>query len=294
MCALWKPDKQKEAADKRSRQFIAETLTDALDQRAKMRLTFEDTTTSIKDISGSLVGFNSRGVLVEVSSLKKASQAFVAATVSCYFRVRVGGETPTENFYTFNSRVQSVHMQDNGVVAFVLASPTEIMPAQQRRSVRVSVDLERMPMCMVWRELPGGADITAAPPLLSCNAQRQGQLKVDNISSYGLRLIVPNAVMSETLPRQEPGEVFSFYFKAVAEEETPIKAFLACAVLRNTFSDPQTGETSLGFEFVAEGRLNKEKRLVWTRLPTNELPGLSPFVFKWNLLDFYRDKRVDA
>ena len=100
-------------------------------------------------------------------------------------------------------------------------------------------------------------------------------------------------VMSEVLPKQEPGAIFPFYFKAVAEEDTPAKAFLANAVLRNVFSDPQRGETSLGFEFVAEGRLNKQKRLVWTPLATNELPDLSPFIFKWNLLDFYREKRVD-
>jgi len=293
MCALWNSDKQKAAVDKRARRFISETLTDALDQRAKFRLTFADSTTSLKDISASLTGFNSGGVLVEVSSLRKASQAFVGAAVSVYFRVRGGGETPAENFYTFNSSVRAVKMQENGVVTFALSLPTELTPAQQRRSVRVAVDMERMPMFMAWRELPAGTDITAAPALLTCTPQRQGQLKVNNISSYGLRLIVPNAVMSEVLPRQEPGAVFTFYFKVVAEEDTPAKAFLANAVLRNVFSDPQTGETALGFEFVAEGRLNKQRRLVWTQLATNELPDLSPFIFKWNLLDFYREKRVD-
>ena len=97
--------------------------------------------------------------------------------------------------------------------------------------------------------------------------------------------------MSRQLPHQETGETFTFYFKAVGEDES--KVFLAQAALRNLFSDPQQGVTSLGFEFTAEGRLNRDKKLVWTPLADNTLPGLGPFIFKWNLLDFYRDKRVE-
>jgi hypothetical protein len=292
MCALWNITKPEDEAVKRSRQLASSILADALDQRAKFRLTFEDKTTSIKDISATLINFGAAGVVVEISALKKASQSFVGAAVSCYFSVRDRANKSVSNFYTFNSSVRTVQLQPNGVVSFVLVPPAEVTPAQQRRSVRVSVDQERMPLFLAWRELPPGANIAEAPPLFSAGPQGQGQVKVDNISSFGLRLMVQNAFMGEVLPKQNTGEVFSFYFKAVAEEDGQEKTFLANAVLRNIFSDPQQGETSLGFEFVAVGGLNKQKRLVWTPLKANGLADLSAFIFKWNLLDFYREKRV--
>jgi len=292
MCALWNQAKQKNDESKRNQQLVAGILSDALDQRAKIRLAFEDTTTSLKDISASFVNLSSTRLTLEVSTLKKASQRFVGVNVSCYFMVRDQKDSAVSNFYTFASSIQTVQAQPNGVVTFSLLVPTELAPAQQRRSVRVSVDQERMPLFLAWRELPGGVLLTERAPLLSTSAEGPQQFKIENISSCGLRLVVQNAIINDILPKKEPGETFSFYFKALAEPETPVRSFMVNAVLRNIFSDPQKGETSLGFEYTAQGRLDKQKRLVWSTLKSNELSDLSGFIFKWNLLDFYRDKRV--
>jgi len=293
MCALWNLAKQSKDADKRNRQLVSGILTDALDQRAKIRLAFADTTTSLKDISASFVSFDNSRIVLEVSTLKKASQSFAGVSVSCYFMVRDKTDSSISNFYTFVSHVQSVQMQPNGVVAFALPAPAELAPAQQRRSVRVGVDQERMPLFFAWHELPAGTAISETPPLLCSKAGAQQPFKIENISSCGLRLVVQNEIINDVLPKKEPGITFSFYFKAIAEPETPARPFMVNAVLRNIFSDPQKGETSLGFEYTDQGRMDKNKRLVWSPLKANELGDLSPFIFKWNLLDFYRDKRVD-
>jgi len=65
--------------------------------------------------------------------------------------------------------------------------------------------------------------------------------------------------------------------------------FWVSAALRNVFSDPQTSETALGFEFIAEGYMDEKLGLVWKPLRFDEVSGLGKFVFKWNL-DLYREK----
>ncbi|HWR04243.1 MAG TPA: hypothetical protein VN419_09500 [Humidesulfovibrio sp.] len=268
-------------------------LSDILDQRAKLRLTFDSRITSLRELSGALTGANASGLTVEISALKSASASWVGMSVSCYFRVRDRENPAFSHFYTFASRIESTQVAPNGLVLFTLSQPQTVEHAQQRRSVRVSADQNRIPALVVWRELSPGANVSGTPPLFRNEDRAQGKLRVDNISTCGLRLIVQNAALSEIGLKPTVGESYSFYFKTVEAQEDMEKTFLVNAVLRNLFYDPQAGETALGFEFTAEGALNKDKRLVWTPLRASEATGLNAFIFKWNLLDFYKEKRVD-
>lgn len=293
MCALWSRTKTEETPAERNRKLVRGVISDILDQRAKLRLTFDASVTNLRELSGSLAGVNASGLIVEISALKKASASWVGTPVSCYFRVRDRENASLSNFFTFASRIESVQVAPNGLVHFVLSQPETIEHAQQRRSVRVSADQRRLPTLLIWRELPTGADVAGTPPLFRTEDRAEGKLRVDNISTCGLRLSVQNTALGETGLKPVAGETYSFYFKAAEEQEDMEQTFLLNAVLRNVFYDPQAGETALGFEFSAEGALNKHKQVVWSPLKTNEATGLSAFIFKWNLLDFYKEKRVD-
>lgn len=293
MCALWNRTKAEETAAERNQKLVRAVLSDILDQRAKLRLTFDSRVTNMRELSGALTAVNASGLTVEISALKSASASWVGTAVSCYFRVRDRENPAFSHFYTFSSRIESTQVAPNGLVLFTLSQPQTMEHAQQRRSVRVSADQNRLPVLVVWRELAPGADVSCTPPLFRNEDRTQGKLRVDNISTCGLRLSVQNAALSEIGLKPTVGESYSFYFKTVEAQEDMEKAFLVNAVLRNLFYDPQAGETALGFEFTAEGALNKEKRLVWTPLKASEATGLNAFIFKWNLLDFYKEKRVD-
>lgn len=291
MCALWSRSKNDQAT--RDREFLRAVLAEAQQQRSKFRLTLLSELTSLREVSGSLASFGTSGLDVEISSLKAGSQSWLGSPVSCYFRVRDRSPEAISRFYTFDSRIEGVRTAQNGLVHFTLATPDRATHAQQRRSVRVPAGPARVPSLLVWRDLREGADVSGTPPLLQLCEATRGRMRLENISACGLRLTLHNALLSELALKPALGDTFAFYFKALDGQDIPEKNFLIAATLRNAFNDPQEGETALGFEFQAEGRLNKDRRLVWTPLKNNEATGLPPFILKWNLADFHRDKRAD-
>ncbi|MBI5519904.1 MAG: hypothetical protein HY916_07580 [Desulfovibrio sp.] len=290
MCALWSKDKDDTG---RKRQIILDLLEDIRDQRAKLKLEFDEGVTSIKDLTGTLLDYDDAGLTVEVSSLKGATKAFDGLILSCYFRVRDREARGREQYLTFDTSVRSVTMRPSGMVHFSLAFPQNLKSAQLRRSVRVKVDSRKVPELTVWPDFSGWQDMNKLTAVLSAEQMANREFKVDNFSANGLRLLVSSALMHTALPEPVKGVRYAMHFRAVAEPGGPAAAFWAQAVLRNVFRDPQTSETALGFEFVAEGHMDENDGLVWRPLKFDEVTGLGKFVFKWNL-DLYREKGMGS
>ena len=289
MCALWTKDEKDDAA--RKRRLVLDLLEDIRDQRAKVKLDFEASVTSLKEITATLMEFDEQSVTFEVSALKGASGTWIGSEVTCFFRIHDREIRSREQFLTFDTRITGVELRPSGMVHFVMALPETVKSAQLRRSVRVGVDPRKVPTLKVWRELPSGALVSDAKPLLNSETDATRGLKVDNFSANGMRLLLGNALMHEALPEQRKGEHFSFHFQAVAEPGAPAATFWVNAILRNIFSDTQKGETALGFEFISEGFIDETRRLVWRPLRFDEVGGLGKFIFKWNL-DLYREKGI--
>ncbi|MDP3428461.1 MAG: hypothetical protein Q8S17_13935 [Humidesulfovibrio sp.] len=289
MCALWTKDDKDDAS--RKRRLVLDMLEDIRDQRAKLKLDFEESVTSIKDITATLMEFDDESLTVEVSALKGASGTWIGAEVTSFFRIRDRETRGREQFLTFDTRITGVEQRPSGMVHFIMALPETVKSAQLRRSVRVGVDQRKVPTLKVWRELPSGSMVSDAKPLLNSETDAARGLKVDNFSANGMRLLVGNALMYEALPEQRKGEHFSFHFRAVAEPGAPAATFWVNAILRNIFNDTHKGETALGFEFISEGFIDEARRLVWRPLKFDEVGGLGKFIFKWNL-DLYREKGI--
>lgn len=291
MCSLWVKNSKVENAGAK-RKMLLGILADLQDQRAKLKFEFDEGVTSIKNLTASPVKYDASGVTVEVSALKTVSERWVGTSVSCYFRIRPRENDGYAQFLTFSSPIRSVQQQPNGMVWFVLALPEGVKSAQQRRCVRVAVDRNRVPVASLWGQMPAGARVEARPPLLHFEADANPGFRLGNISTHGLQLLVDNALLREAMPRPSRGDYFSIYFEAIAEPGAEPESFYASMILRNTFSDPQTGVTSLGFEFTDEGELDERGRIEWKPLKSGEVSNLGVYVFKWNLLDFHREKRI--
>lgn len=286
MCALWGKDKNDEA---KRVAMLADVLADIRDQRAKLKLVFEEGVTSIQNVAASLLDFNTTKIVVEVSSLKGASSTWIGAQVSCFFRVRDREFRNREHFLTFDSSVMGVEQNASGFVRMELTFPKSMRNAQQRRGVRVKVDSLKVPEFMLWDLSGAERDLRQTAPALSNENYKNHLVKVDNFSAGGIRLLVARSLLREALPESNKGAHYHMFFQAVEEPGDKTSNFWVEAVLRNTFHDPETGETSLGMEFVAEGVPGAEDSLTWRPLRFDEVTGLGKFVFKWNL-DLYRDK----
>jgi c-di-GMP-binding flagellar brake protein YcgR len=289
VCALWTKDDKDDAS--RKRRLVLDLLEDIRDQRAKLKLDFEESVTSIKEITATLMEFDDQSLTVEVSALKGASGTWIGAEVTTFFRIHDRETRGREQFLTFDTRITGVEQRPSGMVHFIMALPETVKSAQLRRSVRVGVDPRKVPTLKVWRELPSGSMVSDAKALLDSETDATRGLKVDNFSANGMRLLVGNALMHEALPEQRKGEHFSFHFRAVAEPGAPAATFWVNAILRNIFNDTHKGETALGFEFISEGFIDETRRLVWRPLRFDEVGGLGKFIFKWNL-DLYREKGI--
>jgi hypothetical protein len=286
---FWGTKKVEDAAHKRKQ--VLDMLVEIRDQRAKLSLKIDfggGATTSIEDITAVLTESDVAGLTVEVSALKGVSSAWVGAGVSCFFCLRDRGSRGGEQLFTFTSRINAVQLRPSGTVQFVLALPETIKSGQRRRFVRVAGDQRKVPVFRCWRELPSGI-VISAPPLLSSESNAKQGLQVGNISANGMRLLLEDGLVHRALPKQDKGERFTFYFTAVVEPATPAMSFWVNAVLRNIFSNSYKREVSLGFEFIAEGVLDEERRIFWHPLKSSEVSSLGKIIFKWNL-DLSREK----
>jgi c-di-GMP-binding flagellar brake protein YcgR len=289
VCALWTKDDKID--DARRRRMVLDMLEDIRDQRAKLKLDFDERVTSLKDITATLIEFDDTSLTLEVSALKGSSNSWVGSELSCFFRIHDRETKGREQFLTFQTRISALEQRPSGMIHFTMDLPETVKSAQLRRSVRVSVDQRKVPTLRFWRELPSGAMLGDTKPLMDSATDAARGLKVDNFSANGMRLLVSNTLMNQVLPEQRKGEHFSFHFEAVAEPGATAASFWVNAILRNTFSDSQKGETAMGFEFISEGFIDDDRRLIWRPLKFDEVGGLGKFVFKWNL-DLYREKGI--
>lgn len=293
VCALWskrggKPSLQQQMAERTGR-----ILSEAIDQRSKINLTLEKGLTNLRALTASVVKFNKTEITLEVASLKSASTAWVGSRLSCYFRIRNRENKNRAIFLTFECRITSVLTSPNGLVLFLVERPEEVFEAQQRRCVRVDVTEKRIASLSLWRELPAGVLLSEHQPLAASTNAPDSDLRLANISTTGLRFAVKNSSMKEIFPGLQKGSCFTVRFTAMREDDVVEQEFLVNAVLRNGFNDLEKKETSLGFEFVAEGSLDAKEKLKWEAVRTGEISALGPFIVKWNLLDFHSENRVE-
>lgn len=293
MCALWTKRDAKPSMQQLKAKRMERILSDALDQRSKINLTLEKGLTNLKTISAALVTCGKAELTLEVASLKSASPSWVGSRLSCYFRIRDREQKNRTVFLNFDARIASIRTSPGGLVLFVVERPDEVHEAQQRRCVRVEVDERRISALELWPELPAKSVPAGLPPLATSTNSPESDLRVTNISTTGLRLVVKNAAMKALFPDLRKGHCVTLRFQAMIQEEETPGEFLVNAVLRNGFNDLEKKETALGFEFSAEGSLDEQARLKWEPLRSGEVSALGPFVVKWNLLDFHSENRVE-
>ena len=265
------------------RKKVNDYLNAILVQRLNLKLEFEEGVTSIQELSGTLLDYDDAGLTVEVSSLEGVSSAWEGCGISCFIHLPGRENEGSGQLLTFSSFLKYMQKGANGLVQFVLTLPDSIKSAQRRRSVRVNVDYDKIPVIRMWRELPKDSRIVPMAPLVSSESDARRGLRLRNISSIGLCLLLPKPLMQKALRgRINTGECFTIYFTALSQAETSATPFWVNAVLRNVIETRCNEEILMGFEFIEEASYNETNQLVWKKLKLDEVSGLGKFIFKWN------------
>ncbi len=294
MCALWTRKKSVACPSELESARIDRLLGKAIEQRSKLTLNFSECVTAMSDIEAFVVRHNATEVVLRVSLVNVEPEKFAGTRLKCCFRISDSERLNQKKLLAFESHVVSVQITKDGDVLFAVAPPAEIQNAQQRRCVRVSVDRHRISLLSIWPELPTGTRISGNRPLAISRNDDSGPILICNISTTGLCLRVKNAELRKTLSETEKGCGYTFYFEASREDGEGEQSFWLNAALRNQPPVTDAGEALLGFEFTAEGVIDDFGQLQWESLRTGEVSELGPFIFRWNLADFQKEKRCSA
>lgn len=294
MCALWTRKKSVASPNELEAARIDRLLDRAIEQRSKLTLIFSEGVTAMSGIEAFVVRHDAAGVVLRVSLVNVEPEKFAGTRLKCSFRISDSERPNQKKLLAFESHVVSVQITKDGDVLFEVAPPAEILNAQQRRCVRVNVDRHRISLLSVWPELPTGTRISGNRPLAISRNDDSGPILICNISTIGLCLRVKGAELRKTFSETEDGGGFTFYFEASREDGEGEQSFWLNAVLRNQLPVSVAGEVLLGFEFIAEGVIDDFGQLQWESLWSGEVSDLGPFIFRWNLADFQKEKHVSV
>jgi hypothetical protein len=290
---LWTRKKSVVCPNEQEGARIDRLLGKALEQRSRLKLNFSECVTAMSDIEAFVVRHDATGVVLRVSLVNVEPEKFAGTRLKCCFRISESEKLNQNKLLAFESHVVSVQITMDGDVLFEVAPPAEILNAQQRRCVRVSVDRHRISLLSIWPELPTGTRISGNRPLAISRNDDSGPILICNISTTGLCLRVKSAELRKTFSETEGGG-YTFYFEASREDGEGEQSFWLNAALRNQPPVTDAGEALLGFEFIAEGVIDDFGQLQWESLRSGEVSDLGPFIFRWNLADFQKEKRCSA
>jgi hypothetical protein len=291
---LWTRKKSVASPNELEAARIDRLLDRAIEQRSKLTLIFSEGVTAMSGIEAFVVRHDAAGVVLRVSLVNVEPEKFAGTRLKCSFRISDSERPNQKKLLAFESHVVSVQITKDGDVLFEVAPPAEILNAQQRRCVRVNVDRHRISLLSVWPELPTGTRISGNRPLAISRNDDSGPILICNISTIGLCLRVKGAELRKTFSETEDGGGFTFYFEASREDGEGEQSFWLNAVLRNQLPVSVAGEVLLGFEFIAEGVIDDFGQLQWESLWSGEVSDLGPFIFRWNLADFQKEKHVSV
>ncbi len=261
----------------------------ALDQRTKFHLVFDNEVTSIHNLSCTLLSFDATRIILELTSLRQASQRFVGEALTCYFRIVEKKPKIREVFYSFRSVVREVGKSRQDTVVFKIETPTSLGQDQRRKSLRITPDMAHFVSFDAWPfRASGGVDFNA--PGISLDDFKTPQMRLANISAGGLKLVAKHARMRELDPEFAKGSRLILHVKIREQPKIAVDEcwLIARAVL--IYEDFVSKDVHVGMEFIAYGRLDPEtNKLAWKKVQDNVVEDVSSWTHQWHL-DLYREK----
>lgn len=242
-------------------------LEQAIAQRAKMDIEFEEGVTGIKGLSCVLTSLAGGALRLDVYGISRPGN-FTGHSFDCYFRIREG--RMGTGFYTFSTTVQQVRQLKHGGIEFLAAMPVKLARSQRRRSVRVRPDLSWFEELAIHKGPPGAQDDPASllASLATLGAGRGCRLV--NLSAGGLGLHFERQFCLESGYVPALGGECTVHLRFVEEVRNQPKDVWLTGRVARAEEDPVSRDVDAGLEFTQVGlRPGPEEPVRWKPVAEN-------------------------
>ncbi len=194
---------------------------------------------------------------VEINGLHKLSDRWLNRAVMVFFRVRIG---KLFTYYTFASRIGSIHMPRQGVCHITLPLPSSLENRQKRAFLRITPPHDLILGAALWsgKNMPEPELLTEItnwpqPTLLFLPNQIQ-QVHLLDISAGGIRLSIANPVVrGHNLEFFLTEQLIIMLDLFAPEQDKRLRFWLLCRI-QNIWREYASRDIHIGLQFKAWGR----------------------------------------
>ena len=283
-----KKKSSKEEDLKKRRSFLI--LEEAISQRSKIHIQFEDNITSLKNITGQIIGIVNDNLQIELQGISRLTDTFINNKISGFFRLTDRENRNKEIFYSFLSTITGIKNTSLAILVSV-SFPENIEGTQRRKSIRLKPDLNKFSLLALWKyDSSDGFDISK--PTITHSNFKNLTTFLDNISAGGFRIILKHSIVTEQTLLFSKGNRFIIYFKFIDEFPGLRTDFWLVGKINNIYTDVMNHDMTAGFEFIANGIKQLDSgKITWNKVDDNVIEDLAQRIYHWHL-SLYRDKGI--
>lgn len=281
--------KKSSPEEEQRRRRTARILDYAIEQRAKIHIKFDEESTNLTGITGTILAMNDMGLVMEVSGVTSLQDRFLGKKISCFFKIVEKEARHREFFYTFTASILRIKIVNEQFLHLAINFPLTLTGTQRRKSLRMKPDVEQFSHIALWRyDAAGGFDISK--PTIGHQHFKNSLSFVENMSAGGLRILIRRPLLKEREIDLNKGDRF-ILFLTFAEPIPKLRSeYWLVSKINNLLIDPVSGDAILGMEFIANGvRKEDAGKVEWTKIADNVIDDLAQRIYQWHI-SIYRDK----
>lgn len=274
---------------------ISRILTQAMDLRSRIDLSFHPITTSRQTMSCALFDVSPQGVILEMPLGVNPSPGWIGKLMVCYFRIPRENKPPY--FYTFVSNVAGIH-QKGDIHYLTLAVPAKVELGQKRKHLRLEIPSSDIRDFRIWPAAEDGtfhfeSDPSKWPePLAVYTRDVHDGLRVLDLSGGGIKLAFdPHRYLGlDDFVAHHPVLFMRLELKPTDNSSFP--PYIVAARLRTKAQDFDHGTLMLGYEFVECSSTASNETIDWVKIePERGIDELVTWIFKRHL-ELYREREI--
>ncbi len=270
---------------------LAETFDQALVQRSKLFLSFDEGVTSLGSITGTVHRFTRHSLFVETTSISSASSRWNGSTATCYFKLHESRPRPRDTFYMFRTTLVDSRPGRQGAVMLELAFPASLESGQRRKSIRVTPDRDKFKQVVLWR-YGQGQSLNLREPLAGMKQFQNGAAILQDISAGGVSLVLKKSLIKEQGLEVSSKPRFVMFMRFSESLPRYPEAIWLVAKTKFVETDFVTGDVRLGLEFIGEGVADSATgKVSWRKVVDHTVENVAQRTYQWHI-ELYRDKGI--